>query len=85
MLDYRNSGLTINTLVAVHSEYAIPDVLRALAAFKPQDLATVARAHLKESDVIVEALRQICWATFRLPKRTLAHSRQRGRRQRTTS
>src|SRR5829696_5498497 len=53
MLDYRNSGLNINTLVAVHSEYAIPDVLRALAAFKPQDLATVARAHLKESDVVV--------------------------------
>jgi cyclophilin family peptidyl-prolyl cis-trans isomerase/HEAT repeat protein len=53
MLDYRNSGLTINTLVAVHSEYAIPDVLRALAAFKPQDLAAVARAQLKESDVIV--------------------------------
>lgn len=53
MLDYRNSGLTINTLVAVHSEYAIPDVLRALAAFKPQDLATVARAHLNESDVVV--------------------------------
>jgi len=24
MLDYRNSGITINTLVAVHSEYAIP-------------------------------------------------------------
>lgn len=55
MLDYRNSGLTINTLVAVHSEYAIPDVLRALAAFKPQDLATVAQAHLKESDVIVRS------------------------------
>ena len=53
MLDYRNSGLTINTLVAVHSEYAIPDVLRALAAFKPQDLATVARAQLSDSDVIV--------------------------------
>lgn len=53
MLDYRNSGLTINTLVAVHSEYAIPDVLRALAAFKPQDMATVLRAHLKESDVVV--------------------------------
>jgi cyclophilin family peptidyl-prolyl cis-trans isomerase len=53
MLDYRNSGLTINTLVAVHSEYAIPDVLRALAAFKPQDLASVASAQLKESDVIV--------------------------------
>ena len=53
MLDYRNSGLTINTLVAVHSEYAIPDVLRALAAFKPQDLASVAMGQLKESDVIV--------------------------------
>lgn len=53
MLDYRNSGLTINTLVAVHSEYAVSDVLGALAAFKPQDLAALARAHLKESDVIV--------------------------------
>ncbi len=55
MLDYRNSGLTINTLVAVHSEYAIPDVLRALAAFKPQDLASVASSQLKESDVIVRS------------------------------
>ncbi len=53
MLDYRNSGLTINTLVAVHSEYAIPDVLRAFAAFKPNDLAQVLRNHLKESDVII--------------------------------
>ena len=53
MLDYRNSGLTINTLVAVHSEYAIPDVLRALAAFKPQDLATILRGQFHESDVIV--------------------------------
>lgn len=53
MLDYRNSGLTINTLVAVNSEYAVPEVLRALAAFKPADLATVARAHLSDSDVIV--------------------------------
>jgi len=53
MLDYRNSGLTINTLVAVHSEYAIPDVLRALAAFKPADLGAVAQAQLKESDIII--------------------------------
>ena len=53
MLDYRNSGLNINTLVAVHSEYAIPDVLRALAAFKPQDMAGVARAQLNESDIII--------------------------------
>jgi cyclophilin family peptidyl-prolyl cis-trans isomerase len=55
MLDYRNSGLTINTLVAVHSEYAIPDVLRAYAAFKPKDLAPVLRKHLTDSDVIVRA------------------------------
>jgi len=55
MLDYRNSGLTINTLVAVHSEYAVPDVLRAFAAFKPDDLAEVLRQHLKESDVVVRA------------------------------
>ena len=55
MLDYRNSGLNINTLVAVHSEYAIPDVLRALAAFKPQDLAIVARLQLKETDPIVRS------------------------------
>lgn len=55
MLDYRNSGININTLVAVHSEYAIPDVLRAFAAFKSKDLAEVLRNHLKESDVIIRA------------------------------
>jgi cyclophilin family peptidyl-prolyl cis-trans isomerase/HEAT repeat protein len=54
MLDYRNSGLTINTLVAVHSEYAIPDVLRALAAFKPPDLGTVAQAQLKQNDITIQ-------------------------------
>jgi cyclophilin family peptidyl-prolyl cis-trans isomerase/HEAT repeat protein len=56
MIDYRNSGLTINTLVAVHSEYAIPDVLRAFAKFKTKDLAGVLRAQLKEQDVIVRAV-----------------------------
>jgi cyclophilin family peptidyl-prolyl cis-trans isomerase len=55
LLDYRNSGLTINTLVAVHSEYAVPDVLRALAAFKPPDLGTVAMGQLKESDIIIRS------------------------------
>ena len=55
MLDYKNSGITINTLVAVHSEYAIPDVLRALAAFKPKDLNDVLIAHLDESDVVIRA------------------------------
>jgi len=53
MLDYRNSGLNINTFVAVHSEYAIPDVLRAYAAHKPKNLDDVLRKHLKESDVVV--------------------------------
>ena len=55
MLDYRTSGIVINTLVAVHSEYAVPDLLRALAAFKPKDLARVLLSHLKESDVIARA------------------------------
>jgi len=55
MLDYRNSGININTLVAVHSEYAIPDVLQAYAAFKTKDLAEVARKHLTESDVVIRA------------------------------
>jgi cyclophilin family peptidyl-prolyl cis-trans isomerase/HEAT repeat protein len=55
MLNYRNSGITINTLVAVHSEYAIPDVLRALAAFKPKDLGEVLRSQLDENDVIIRA------------------------------
>ena len=55
MLNYRNSGLNIKTLVAVHSEYAIPDVLRALAAFKPKDLGEVLRSQLSESDVIIRA------------------------------
>src|ERR1044072_5442384 len=53
MLDYRNSGLNINTFVAVHSEYGLPDVLRAFAAFKPKDLADVVRKHLKDADVVV--------------------------------
>lgn len=34
---------------------AVPDLLRALAAFKPIDLASVARAQLKAEDVIVRA------------------------------
>jgi len=55
MLDYQNSGIKINTLVAVHSEYAVPDVLQALAAFKPKDLSDMARQHLSEADVIVRS------------------------------
>lgn len=55
MLDYRKSGITINTLVAVHSEYAIPDVLRALAAFKPKDVNNLLIALLEDTDVVVRA------------------------------
>ena len=55
MLAYKSSGLHINTLVAVHSEYAVPEVLRALAEFKPSDLDQVLRSSLKENDVIIRA------------------------------
>ena len=55
MLDYRNSGIKVNTLVAVRSEYAVSDVLQAYAAFTPSDLSEVARRHLSEPDVIVRA------------------------------
>jgi cyclophilin family peptidyl-prolyl cis-trans isomerase/HEAT repeat protein len=53
MLNYRESGIVIQTFVVVHSEYAIPDVLQAYAAFKPKDLDAVLRKHLKEADVVV--------------------------------
>ncbi len=43
MLDYRNSPVKPNTLIAVHSEYAIPDVMRALSAFKPANLDSIYR------------------------------------------
>ncbi|MEP6636405.1 MAG: HEAT repeat domain-containing protein, partial [Acidobacteriota bacterium] len=39
----------------VHAQYAIPDVLRAYAAFKPKDLDRVLRKHLSDSDVIIRA------------------------------
>ena len=52
MLDYRNSRLEIDT-PNIHSEYAIPDLLRAYAAFKPKDLAEVLLKHLNHADVIV--------------------------------
>lgn len=51
MLDYRNSPFKGNT--SVNSEYAVPDVLRAFAAFKPKDLSEIALKHLNEQDVIV--------------------------------
>ena len=86
MLDYKNSGLTINTLVAVHSEYAVPDVLRAYAAFKTNDLGEVLRRHLLDSDVVIRGRPQTCWANLRLTKPTRVRSSPRYRsRSRTRS
>jgi cyclophilin family peptidyl-prolyl cis-trans isomerase/HEAT repeat protein len=53
MLDYKNSGIKINSLLPLHTEYGVPDVLRAYAAHKPKDLATVLGSYLEDSDVIV--------------------------------
>lgn len=54
MLGYRDSDIA-KYILTPHPEYAIPDVLRAYAAFKPKDLDDVLRKHLKESDVIIRA------------------------------
>ncbi|HTG86410.1 MAG TPA: peptidylprolyl isomerase [Pyrinomonadaceae bacterium] len=50
MLDYRNNA---KVRADLHVEYAIPDVLRAFAAFKPKDLSEVLLKHLNDPDVIV--------------------------------
>ena len=55
MLDYKNSDVKINSLLPLHTEYGVPDVLRAYAAYKPKDLFDVLQAQLGESDVIVRA------------------------------
>jgi cyclophilin family peptidyl-prolyl cis-trans isomerase/HEAT repeat protein len=46
-------SLVRKLLAQTNIEYAIPDVLRALATFKPKDLTSVLIAHLQRSDVIV--------------------------------
>jgi cyclophilin family peptidyl-prolyl cis-trans isomerase/HEAT repeat protein len=53
MLDYKNSGIKINSLLPLHTEYGVPDVLRAYAAHKPKDLSTVLRGFLEDNDVVV--------------------------------
>ncbi len=53
MLDYQNSDVSVKTVAPVHSEYAIPDVLRAYAAFKPKDLRKVLGSHLAHTDPII--------------------------------
>ena len=55
MLDYKSSDVKINSLLPLHTEYGIPDVLRAYAAYKPNDLFEVLSNHLQENDVIIRA------------------------------
>jgi cyclophilin family peptidyl-prolyl cis-trans isomerase/HEAT repeat protein len=55
MLDYRRPNINRSVKIGPHPEYAIPEVLRALAAFKPVDFAEVLRNQLKESDVVIRA------------------------------
>ena len=55
MLDYRASNAGSQISDDDHPEYAVPDVLRAFAAFKPRDLDDVLRKHLKEADAVVRA------------------------------
>jgi cyclophilin family peptidyl-prolyl cis-trans isomerase/HEAT repeat protein len=55
MLDYRKSDIDLNTFAKTHPEYAVPDMLRALAAFKPTNLAAQLRTYLEAPDVIVRS------------------------------
>ena len=55
MLDYKTSDVKINSLLPLHTEYGVPEVLRAYAAYKPKDLFEVLGNHLQESDVIIRA------------------------------
>jgi cyclophilin family peptidyl-prolyl cis-trans isomerase/HEAT repeat protein len=48
-------GAVITRLCTPLQPRAVPDFLRALAAFKPPSLAEVLRVHLKDSDVVVRA------------------------------
>jgi cyclophilin family peptidyl-prolyl cis-trans isomerase/HEAT repeat protein len=53
MLDYQNSDISVKTVAPVHSAYAIPDVLRAFAAFKSKDLQKLLLIHLSQRDPII--------------------------------
>ena len=53
MLDYQNSDVSVKTVAPVHSAYAIPDILRAFAAFKPKDLQKILLIHLRQPDPVI--------------------------------
>jgi cyclophilin family peptidyl-prolyl cis-trans isomerase/HEAT repeat protein len=55
MLDYKNSDVKINSILPLHTEYGVPDVLRAYAAYKPDDLKDVLRTRLEETDIIIRS------------------------------
>jgi cyclophilin family peptidyl-prolyl cis-trans isomerase/HEAT repeat protein len=48
-------GVLVGAMCVPVPRQAVPDFLRALAAFKPKDLDQVLRKQLKESDVIIRA------------------------------
>ncbi len=55
MLDYKNSDVKINSILPLHTEYGLPDVLRAYAQYKPIDLADALRKFLEDNDVMVRS------------------------------
>jgi len=54
-LDYLHSNVTGNKEDDWQPQYALPDVLRAFAAFKTNDLDVVLKKHLSDPDVVVRA------------------------------
>jgi len=55
MLNYKTSDVKINSILPLHTEYGVPEVLRAFASYEPKDLVDVLRTHLEEDDVVVRA------------------------------
>jgi len=53
MLEYPRSKQSGNKADEEQAHYALPDVLRAFAAFKPSDLDLVLQKHLSEPDFVV--------------------------------
>ena len=53
LLDNNSGNLSI--LKQFHPEYAVPDILRAFAVYKPRDLGELARRFLSDSDVVVRS------------------------------
>ncbi|HSE32634.1 MAG TPA: peptidylprolyl isomerase [Pyrinomonadaceae bacterium] len=53
LLDNSSGKLTV--MKNLHPEYAIPEILRALAAFKPNDLGDLALKYLSHEDVVVRS------------------------------